>query len=142
MEQIKKIQGLIYRINSQNSLEILALRRIPEKGGEWQPVTGNLEEDETFEKALKREVNEEIGIKKFKHIEDLEFEFEFKKNNKKVVEKVYAVEIDYNERISLESNPSKEHVDSIWISYDGAFEMFNYTHQKDALNILYKKVHK
>lgn len=141
MEQIKKIQALIYRINSQDSLEILALRRTPQRGGDWQPVTGNLEEEETFEEALKREVSEEIGIDRFKNIEDLEFEFEFKKNNKQVVEKIYAVEIDYNERISLELNPSKEHVDSIWISYDGAFEMFNFTQQKDALNLLYKKIH-
>lgn len=142
MEQVKKIQALIYRINSQDSLEILALRRTPQRGGDWQPVTGNLEEDETFEDALKREVSEEIGINSFKNVNDLEFEFEFNKNSKEVVEKVYAVEIDYNERISLESNPSKEHIDSIWISYDGAFEMFSHVQQKDALNLLYKTIYK
>lgn len=142
MEQSKKIQAIIYRINSQDSLEILALRRTPERGGEWQPVTGNLEKNETFEEGLKREVSEEIGINSFESIEDLNYEFEFIKKNKKIYEKVYAVKINYAERISLESNPSKEHVDSIWISYDGAFEMFNYTHQRDALNILYKKIYK
>lgn len=142
MEQSKKIQAIIYRINSQDSLEILALRRTPERGGEWQPVTGNLEKNETFEEGLKREVSEEIGINSFESIEDLNYEFEFVKKNKKIYEKVYAVKINYDERISLESNPSKEHVDSIWISYDGAFEMFNYTHQRDALNILYKKIYK
>lgn len=142
MEQSKKIQAIVYRINSQDSLEILALRRTPERGGEWQPVTGNLEKNETFEEGLKREVSEEIGINSFESIEDLNYEFEFFKENKKIFEKVYAVKINYDERISLESNPSKEHVDSIWISYDGAFEMFNYTHQRDALNILYKKIYK
>ncbi|MFP4402514.1 MAG: NUDIX hydrolase [Candidatus Nanoarchaeia archaeon] len=138
MEHFKKIQVIIYRKNSQESLEILALKRTPEKKGEWQPVTGNVEQNETFEQAAKREVEEEIGISETLQCIDLEFEFEYSKNEKQFQEKVFAIEVDYNKRISLEQNPSKEHIDSIWISYDGAFEMFNYPEQKEALNRLYK----
>ena len=139
MEQHKKIQAIVFRKNSQDSLEILALKRVKERGGNWQPITGNIEGEESYEVALKREIKEEIGINSFIQIIDLNLEFEFNKNGKKFIEKAYAVEISLDERISLEQNPSLEHNDSIWISYDGAFEMFDFVQQKEALNLLYKK---
>lgn len=138
MEQCKKIQAIVFRKNSQESLEILALKRVKQRGGNWQPITGNVELNETFEEALQREIKEEIGIINMNNILDLNLEFEFSKNNKNYVEKAFAVELDVNERISLEENPSLEHDDSIWISYDGAFEMFDFVQQKEALNKLYK----
>ena len=139
MEQCKKIQAIIYRKNSQDSLEILALRKIKQKGGKWQPITGNVDSSESFEEALKREIKEEIGIDELSKVIDLDFQFEYNKDGKIFCEKAYAIELDSNEKISLEQNPSLEHDDSIWISYDGAFEMFDFVQQKEALNILYKK---
>ncbi|MFT4244264.1 MAG: NUDIX domain-containing protein [Candidatus Woesearchaeota archaeon] len=141
MEQHKKIQAIVFRKNSQDSLEILALKRTKELGGNWQPITGNVEEKESYEEALKREIKEEIGISSIIRVLDLDIEFEFTKNNKTFIEKAYGVEISLNERISLEQNPSLEHNDSIWISYDGAFEIFDFIQQKEALNSLYKKFH-
>ena len=139
MEQHKKIQAIIFRKNSQDSIEVLALKRVKERGGNWQPITGNVDEGESYEEALKREIKEEIGINSTLQILDLDIEFEFSKNNKTFIEKAFAVEISLDERISLEQNPSLEHNDSIWISYDGAFEMFDFVQQKEALNSLYKK---
>ncbi|MCH8519272.1 MAG: NUDIX domain-containing protein [Nanoarchaeota archaeon] len=139
MEQHKKIQAIVFRKNSQDSLEILALRRVKQRGGNWQPITGNVDSNETFENALKREIKEEIGVNKLGTIIDLNLEFEFSKNNKQYLEKAFAVELSIEERISLEQNPSLEHDDSIWISYDGAFEMFDFVQQKEALNKLYQK---
>lgn len=139
MESKKKVLVLLYRKNSQNALEILALRRTPQLGGFWQPVTGKVETQESVENAALREVKEETNISKVLSILDLNLIQEFSKNEQKFIEHAFAMEVDYSERISLESNPSNEHCDSIWISYDGAFEMFSFAHQREALNILYKK---
>ena len=38
------------------------LKRILEKGGFWQPITGNVREGETFKEAAMREIGEETGI--------------------------------------------------------------------------------
>jgi 8-oxo-dGTP pyrophosphatase MutT (NUDIX family) len=44
-------------------IEYLLLKRLPEKNGFWQPITGGVEEGETQEEALLREVIEETGVK-------------------------------------------------------------------------------
>lgn len=138
MESKKKVLVLLYRKNSQQALEVLALRRVPQRGGFWQPVTGNVEAGESLENAALREVKEETNISSILQTIDLGLNETFVKNELTFIEHAFAMEVDYSERISLESNPSKEHCDSIWISYDGAFEMFNFPHQRDALNKLFK----
>ena len=42
--------------------EVLLLRRTPERGGFWQPVTGRMEEGETPFEAATRELAEETGL--------------------------------------------------------------------------------
>lgn len=45
--------------------EFLLLRRIPQKGGFWQPVSGGLEESDASKlEAAYRELKEEAGIDK------------------------------------------------------------------------------
>jgi 8-oxo-dGTP pyrophosphatase MutT (NUDIX family) len=41
---------------------LLLLRRIPNRGGRWQPVTGRVEEGETDRDAAARELLEEAGL--------------------------------------------------------------------------------
>lgn len=41
---------------------VLLLRRIPERGGFWQPVTGSVEAGESLEDAALRELREETGL--------------------------------------------------------------------------------
>jgi lipoyl(octanoyl) transferase len=43
-------------------LELLALRRIPSRGGFWQPITGRVEPGETFAAAAQRELGEETAL--------------------------------------------------------------------------------
>lgn len=46
----------------RTGVEVLALRRIAERGGFWQPVTGRLEPGETLAAAAERELEEETGL--------------------------------------------------------------------------------
>ena len=133
-----KIQAIIYRTNKQQAIEILALRRTQNRGGNWQPITGGVDEGENFEEALIREIKEEIGIEEIIKYKDLELDFQFENEFGAFNEKIFAVEIDLNQKIDLTKNPCDEHIDFIWVSYDGAFELFDYVSQKDALNKLCK----
>ena len=57
-----QVEAIVFRRNS-NTIEYLLLKRLPDRNGFWQPVTGGLEEGETLVEALRREIREETGIK-------------------------------------------------------------------------------
>jgi len=46
----------------RDGVELLALHRLAERGGFWQPVTGRLEPGESFAAAAQRELEEETGL--------------------------------------------------------------------------------
>ena len=51
------VQGFIFTLSPQ--FEVLILKRIPERSGHWQPISGRIEKGETFMDTIKREVKEE-----------------------------------------------------------------------------------
>ncbi|UCC34079.1 MAG: NUDIX domain-containing protein, partial [Candidatus Bathyarchaeota archaeon] len=50
-----QIQAILFK-RSGGEIQYLLLKRCPERGGFWQPVTGGLEEGENRLEALKREI--------------------------------------------------------------------------------------
>ena len=42
-----QVEGIVFRKN-HNQTEFLLLKRLPTRGGFWQPVTGGVEEGETI----------------------------------------------------------------------------------------------
>ncbi len=59
--QARFVQVQVVR-RGKGGLELLALRRSPERGGFWQPVTGHIEGGEAVGEAAKRELEEETGL--------------------------------------------------------------------------------
>lgn len=57
----RSVQVVIVR-DSFHGREVLALRRVPQRGGFWQPVTGRVEPGESFAETARREVFEELGL--------------------------------------------------------------------------------
>jgi len=124
------------------SYEYLMLKRIPKKGGFWQPVTGGLEEDEELIDCAKREVKEETGISNFiRIISDVHY-FTMDKHYltgepiPQSEEYVFAVEIDSRMPIRLDQNIAVEHEDHRWCSYQEAIDIMKWQDNKDALTKL------
>ena len=86
-----QVEAIIFRRNGYK-VEYLLMKRLPERNGFWQPVTGGVEEGETRNETLRREIREETGIKNIIAVlEDLYvFEFSDPKPNQ---EYVYGVEV-------------------------------------------------
>ena len=96
-----QIEAIVFRKN-KNNYEFLLLKRIPEKGGFWQPITGEIEEDETSEEAVKREMAEEIGINNILQIIENVHHFILRETGKE--EFVLGVEVNSNEKVILDKN--------------------------------------
>ena len=75
---IGRVNVQVFVFTRNPKFMVLILKRIPERDGYWQPISGGIEEGEKPIDAIKREVYEETGIKKLERIIDLEYSFIFK----------------------------------------------------------------
>jgi 8-oxo-dGTP pyrophosphatase MutT (NUDIX family) len=115
-------------------VEYLLLKRLPERNGFWQPVTGGMEEGETQEETLRREVIEETGVKNILAVIRSLCYFEFSDPNLNQ-EYVYGVEVSSSEEIVLDR---KEHNEYRWCSFQEALQLLNWKENKEALKRLNK----
>ena len=135
MRTNQQVEVIVFK-KDQNQVFFLILKRNPQKGDFWQPITGGIEEGETFEQTAIREVSEEIGVFDAKLI-DIDFEFDFFDHNENHFEKCFAVEVPATTQIVL----SEEHTEFKWVDLQTAVnDYLKYPKNKEAfektINIL------
>jgi 8-oxo-dGTP pyrophosphatase MutT (NUDIX family) len=126
-----QVEAIIFRRN-RDRIEYLLLKRLPERNGFWQPVTGGIEKGETRKEALCREVMEETGVKNIVAVIEGLYYFEFSDPNLNQ-EYVYGVEISSSEEIVLDR---KEHSEYRWCSFQEALPLLHWKENKEALRKL------
>jgi 8-oxo-dGTP pyrophosphatase MutT (NUDIX family) len=126
-----QVEAIIFRRNS-NMIEYLLLKRLPDRNGFWQPVTGCLEEGETRTEALRREIKEETGIKNLIRVIEGIYYFEFSDPNLNQ-EYVYGVEVSSTEEVTLDG---KEHSEYRWCRIKDALQLLSWKENKEALEKL------
>lgn len=118
-------------------IKFLLLKRIQRKGGFWQPITGGAFFSEDKIAALKRELEEETGIKQkeIKNIINTNYSFSFVNDEgNKLQEYVYGVEINPNQKIVI----SKEHTEARWVGFKTALKLLKYESNKKGFRMLYE----
>ena len=133
----KKIQVIIFK-KRDSSIEYLSLKLNQKRGGLWQPITAKVEEKENLKEALIRELKEEVNVESYERIIENIYEFTYPGKSENFIETVFAVQIKEKTLIDINKNPCDEHVDYLWSSYDGTFELYEYYTQKEALTKLHK----
>ncbi|MCC7570474.1 NUDIX domain-containing protein [Candidatus Micrarchaeota archaeon] len=136
MDSNKKVQCIIFRkINGQ--YEFLILKRIDDIKY-WHPVTGKCElQDKNVLSSVYREIYEETGMLEQDILRIINVQsFEFEKNNKKIKEFVFGIEVKPNIRITFQNNVYVEHTDFRWVSIGKAISSLCYESQKNAFNKL------
>jgi len=108
--------------------KILLLKRSPDDGGFWQPITGTLEFEESLKDCAIRELKEETGIKNIKYISPEIYRFNWKKNGFTVVELVYMIDTEEKNVIL-----STEHTSFRWVSIKEAKKLLEKRNNKEAL---------
>ena len=121
----------LYRYKN-GTVEFLILKRTPEDGGFWQPVTGTLEDGEKVLNCLHREIREETGISSVLHVSDQIYQFDWD-GDIAGRDLVYAVEVAEDAEVILDG---KEHTEYRWLPLFKALEMLKYQTIKTAMNLV------
>lgn len=106
---------MVVALRIKNEWEVLLLQRGPEKGSQWQPVTGNVEPGEDLAAAAEREFHEETGlggkgaIRPTGHVH--RFEKEAGGKTRSLEEHVFVAVVRLGAPVRL----SREHVASRWV---------------------------
>jgi dATP pyrophosphohydrolase len=111
----------------------LLLKRVKERGGFWQPVTGGLEEGESIQECMFRELREETGLE-CSTLMDPKFTFEFKDGEGKVLtEHVFGLPLANEVQVTI----SGEHSEFKWVRLEEALHLLKWDTNKKAI----EKVH-
>ncbi len=111
--------------------EVLLLRRIPERGGFWQPVTGRRVPGESAEAAARRELEEETGARLSVRSLSYRHSFAFGDQLPPTVFEEEAFAVDWP--AALEPQPGPEHDAAEWVGVDEAVRRLPFAGLKRAV---------
>ncbi|MEM3074891.1 MAG: NUDIX domain-containing protein [Candidatus Pacearchaeota archaeon] len=129
--------------NTKNKILYLILKRKLHWNG-WEFPKGGVEKNESYIKALKREVNEETGqypinIKRHNFKGKYKYNKRFKDRNEQGSEfSLYSAELK-SEKINIDK---REHSSYTWKSFDDALKLLKWNNQKRCLKIVNKFLEK
>jgi 8-oxo-dGTP pyrophosphatase MutT (NUDIX family) len=133
---IGRVNVQVFIFTQNPKFRVLILKRVPERKGHWQPITGGIEVGEKPLDTVKREVYEETGIQELERIIDLKHSFVFKTRwhgkLTKMKEICFAAEIKKEKPIII----SNEHEEYKWCTEDEAKKFLNWEHNIIAFNKL------
>jgi len=136
-----QIECVVFR-KKNNNYEFLLLKRVPKKGGFWQPPCGRLEKnDKSKLDTAYRELLEEANISREKILKIIKNIHHFVIENHyltgkpipPIQEYVYGFEVDPKVKVSLHSNICQEHEDFKWVPFKKALKLLKWGNNKTAL---------
>jgi len=130
------IHAELYRI-IDGEPEFLLIKRVPDDGGFWQPVTGGIEEGEDVGTSLLREVAEETGVTNILHVSRELHRTVWDYNGGEGSDLVHAVQVHHESEIVL--NPL-EHNQYDWLPFEQALARLYFDGNKESMRIVYKYI--
>jgi len=132
-----KVEGVLFAIKDGEH-SFLILKRTPEEGGFWQPLTGTVEDGERIQECLLRELKEETGIENPVKVTEKIWSFDWRnKHDEAIVEFVYGIELNPESEVTI--SPA-EHSEYKWCSFDEAVELLGRDNNKKAFVQFKEKV--
>jgi 8-oxo-dGTP pyrophosphatase MutT (NUDIX family) len=126
------ITAVIY--DNMHKPYFLILKR--QKGWQgWEFVKGHINDNETEENAVKREIIEETGLQQVKSIKKLDgFEKKYTTNENTLnVHAVYLIEANMNIPINIPKGEIAEHSTYLWGDFDSCITKLTHENDKDIL---------
>jgi len=140
----RSVQVWIWRRDREETT-VLLLKRSPDHGDFWQPVTGMIEAGETPAAAAVREVGEETGIRgrvtDLDYVRDFRIEREYLPGGGGIrpwINREHAFEMHVErDHVTLSED---EHEDYRWVTPERAKELLEWDGNKNALERLERRV--
>jgi ADP-ribose pyrophosphatase YjhB (NUDIX family) len=100
----------------------------------WRLVKGGVIEGETEPEALKREIEEEVGLNDVQVLEKINY-YEFEHMDKRHLVSAYLVEANIDEAVTLQSESEEDTaiLDHAWLSPEEALETLYWEHEKRSV---------
>ncbi len=131
MRTRKEVQAVIFDKTTKNILLIRMLDLMDWKY-HWRLVKGGIENGETPEQALRREISEEVGLKNILiKGKNHSYSFVFKDIEHDVSS--YIVEASSSEAIKLGIDGARPIIEFIWTEKEKAIDMLHWENEKDAI---------
>ncbi len=119
---------------TRNPFKTLVLKRSQERDVFWQPITGGIEEGESTNDTIKREVFEETGFQDIEKLYNLDYTFTYKApiSRKWMKDICFGVLIDNIFEVCL----SDEHEEYIWCNEKETKQILKWKYYLIALDKL------
>lgn len=130
------VQVNIYR-RKNDDVEFLLLKRTEDEGGFWQPVTSKVRPGKTVADTLKRAITEETGIKKFLHLSDELYTYEWYERGERGRDVMVAAEVEGDGTIILDH---RKHQKYEWVSFSEAAKLVKWHGNKEYLDRLHRHI--
>ncbi len=129
------VEGYLFR---RSPLELLILRRPPSRGRFWVPVSGKVDPgDRDFEAALRRELEEETGLRTPRSVRTLDWHVTFPSDSGAMWRlHAYAVEVDRGFTPVL----SPEHDAFEWVLPEEAVRRLHFPDNGEAVGRLVQQL--
>jgi len=125
-----KIQAIIYKI-VKGEILCLCLKRSPLDGDFWHVTTGTVEQEETDEQCLEREIKEELGEQKILLLSSKLKEWVWEKGDEEISMHDYVVCLEDRDIILNE-----EHTEYVWLKPADAYNKYKYESAKEMVEML------
>jgi 8-oxo-dGTP pyrophosphatase MutT (NUDIX family) len=125
------VEGYLF---ARPPLRLLVFRRTPARARIWVPISGKVEPtDRDLVAALRRELEEETGLRRPTAVTDLDWQVRFRADNGETWRlHAYAVEVP----ASFEPRLSEEHEAAEWVDPAEAQRRFHYEDNRAAVDRL------
>lgn len=130
------VQAVIFDEDTKKLLLIEKFDLI-KKENVWRLVKGGVEEGETEQQALKREIFEEVGLKNIQILDKI-YSYKYTWRNLIHIVSVYLIKASMSEKVILQTDTKLETpiVDFAWVSKEQAIKMLFWKDEKEAVKLL------
>jgi 8-oxo-dGTP pyrophosphatase MutT (NUDIX family) len=133
MKTRKALVVIYWKPSAASSEKKVLLFRVTEaRGGFWQPVTGKVEDGESFAAGALREAEEETGLRFERQPQYLGLEYEFAGRWGPAVERAFFLPI-YSAELPRPTLDPKEHVELEWVTPEEALRRVKFPKNREAI---------